>query len=103
MTSGEWLDDDPYASEIVTKSCELLSRYATEAAPLGVEEWGSCAFEMAAPAEAEFLIALVAFERDSGDENTLRLGGALCDVIDAWRQVTHYYDSHDFRLMETPR
>ena len=49
MTPTDWAPGDPYAAEIVTRSCELLSRYATEAAPRGVEEWGSCAFEVVAP------------------------------------------------------
>ena len=52
----------------------------------------SCAFEMVAPFEVEFLIALVAFERDSSDENSLRLRAVLCCVVDAWEKVARMYD-----------
>ncbi len=60
----------------------------------------SCAFEMVAPFEVEFLIALVAFERDSSDENTLRLHTASLGVMDAPREVAR---GHALRPLETAK
>lgn len=88
---------------LASQICELLARYVAQAAPRGVKEWGSYAFDLVANFEVEFLIALVGWESDPSDENTLRLRAALVDVIDAWEDVTHYYDSHDFRLLGMPQ
>ena len=100
MTPGEWQDEDPEAAEVARQTCKLLAKYSTEAAPPGVEAWGSYAFEVVAPFEVEFLLALVAYERDSSDENTLRLRGAIGDVVDAWQEVALRYD---FRPLKAPR
>ena len=93
MTPGEWHNDDPASAAYAIWACEL-ARCVAEAARPGVQERGSWAFEAVAPFEVEFLIALVAFERDPSDETRLRLRGALCDVVDAW---------NDFRPLETPQ
>ena len=53
-----------------------------------------------ASVEVEFLIALVGWERDPSDENTLRLHTAFIGVMDAWRDVAFDYDFHGFRPQE---
>ena len=99
MTNGGWKDPD--AVEFSRGVCELLAKYVAAIAPRGVSEWGRLAFEMAAPAEAEFLIALSDREANPTDQATERLRAEFLYVLEAWKAVTRYYESHDFRPVET--
>ena len=88
----QWHDEDPEGSEFARGVCGLLENYVTRVVPKGAVGRPD------ASVDVEFLIALIAWERDASDESTARLRIAFFGVMDGWREVLL---RHDFRPTET--
>ena len=90
MTPG-WQDEDPEGAGFVSDVCSLLVNYATAIMPEGSVERPD------ASVDVEFLISLIAFERDPSRRNSLPLRTAFLAVMDGWLEAAL---RHGFRPME---
>ncbi len=80
---------DPSPDERRRRGTELCKRLAAEVAtltPPGIGAWPR-AWEIVAPADAAFLIAVVAWESDPGERAKGKLRERHVAVLDAWRRA----------------
>jgi len=78
------------AAEAATQVCANLSRDVERIAPPGIGGWEP-AWELVADADAEFLTALLAWERAPSNEGQARVRAAYNAVLDAWREAARQF------------
>lgn len=64
--------------------CGQLSREVAQIAPPGIGRW-SPAWQIVAEADAEFVVALAAWERSGSEGEQSRLRESYLDVLGAWK------------------
>lgn len=76
-----------------TQICRRLSAAVAEIAPDGIGRWVP-AWDIVAPADAEFMIALADWEADPTDDAKLRVKATYTAVLDAWRRAAVEYGGY---------
>lgn len=79
-----------------TKLCAKIAADVKELAPTGIGSWPGC-WEIVDGADAQFMIALTAWEADPTADTQARTKAAYNAVLDAWREAAHQFEEQGQR------
>ena len=78
-------------AEAATKLCKRLALDVTSIAPAGTGHWPETR-EIVATSDAEFMVALTAWEATGSEDNRAKVRTAYTRVVSVWHEAVRVYE-----------